>query len=77
MAGPLGETELVVSISDLGNFSDLYALSTLRCRNCSAIWKQFRLAGSSLRPIRCPGCGRRAAQYHDGEPGPQSLHFWN
>lgn len=75
MAGPLGETEFVVCPSRLGNFSDLYALSTLYCKRCSARWKQFRLAGSSLKSIRCPGCGRKAAQYYDGEPGPQSLHY--
>lgn len=75
MSGPLGETELVVGPSDVGNFSDLYALSKLRCSSCSAIWSQYRLAGSSLRPLRCPGCGRRTVQYYDGEPGRQSLHF--
>lgn len=77
MSGPLGETELVVAPSALGDFSDLYALTKLRCSTCSAIWRQYRLAGASLAPLRCPGCNRRTVQYHDGEPGKQTLHLMN
>lgn len=78
MSGPLGETELVVSEPrGPGDFSDLYALTKLRCSTCSSIWKQYRLAGSSLKPLRCPGCGKRTVDYHDGEPGRVVLHYMN
>lgn len=78
MAGPLGEIELVVvDAKRLGDFSDLYALTPLRCATCSAIWRQYRVAGSSLRQLRCPGCGRRTVEYHDGEPGNVVLHYLN